>query len=310
MKIWDNLDNFDAKNPIVTIGSFDGVHRGHLEVMRQLDNIARLSKGETVVITFSPHPIKVLKPEKRLELLTTLDEKIALIESAGINHLVIIPFTKEFSQLSYEDFVKQMLIDKINMKGMLVGHDNTIGKNKEGSFEQLKGISKKYDFLLYIHSELKVKEGKLSSSFIRKLLTEGKLFESAKLLGHPYFVSGAVIKGQHIGNKLGFPTANIEPQDDKFIPAKGVYVAKVTFDDKIYNGMMNIGTRPTIDETSEKLIIEVHLFDFCDDIYNKHIRVSILRKIRDEYKFDDIDALRQQLKRDKASAIEILNLEF
>ncbi len=295
---------------MVTIGSFDGVHRGHQEVLAQLRNMAQLAKGESVVFTFDPHPVTVLAPDKPFDMLNTTAEKITLLEKFGVDHLIVYPFSKSFAALSYDEFVQQILLDKLDMKGMLIGHDNTVGKNKEGNYAQLKALSERFGFSLYMHTELKLEGAKLSSTQIRKLLSEGRLFDAAQLLGHPYHVTGTVVHGQHLGNKLGFPTANIQPDALKFLPANGVYAVKVPFKDTVYLGMMNIGTRPTVDEQAVKAVVEVHLFDFNGNLYGQDVRVALLRKIRDENKFETIDALRQQLKQDKIDALEILRKEF
>ncbi len=310
MKIWEDISNFNAKNPVVTIGSFDGVHLGHQQVLKQLNDIAKNIDGESVVFTFSPHPAKVLSPEKELVLLTTIEEKIELFTESKLDHLVLYPFTKEFSQLKYEDFVEQILVDKLGVNTILIGYDNTVGRNKKGDFKQLKKLSSKFDFKVIKQNEIRFDEKELSSTHIRTLLSHGKLLAASKLLGYPYVLSGNVVRGQQIGNKLGFPTANVLPCDNKFIPGMGVYAVMVEYDKKSYKGMMNIGLRPTIDDYAKKPVIEAHLFDFKENLYGKFIKISIIRKLRNEYKFDSVDALRAQLKKDKQFALETLNKEF
>lgn len=310
MKIWEDISNFDAQNPAITIGSFDGVHLGHQHMLAQLNNIANKINGESVVFTFSPHPVKVLAPEKKLVLLTTIEEKIALFRKAGLQHLVLFPFTKEFSQLSYSEFVSSILIEKLKMHTLLLGYDNTVGKNKKGNFKQINSLSVELGFNLERQKEIKFNETNLSSTNIRSLLTNGKLLEASKLLGYPYMVSGNVVHGQQIGNKLGFPTANVLPHDNKFIPGMGVYAVMVEYKGTKYKGMMNIGVRPTIEDYAQKPVIEAHLFDFKGDLYGEFIKISIVRKLRNEFKFDSVDALRAQLKKDKQFALETLNKEF
>ena len=310
MKIWNDISSFTAINPAITIGSFDGVHLGHKHVLNQLNKIAKNNNGESVVFTFSPHPIKVLAPHKEFVLLTTINEKIELFEEAGIDHLVLFPFTKEFSKLTYTDFVKTILIEKLNINTLLTGYDNTIGKNKEGDFNQLIKLSKEFNFEVIKQDELILNEGKLSSTNIRELLSDGKLLEASKLLGYHYILSGEVVHGKKLGNKLGFPTANLLPLDNKFIPGNGVYAILVDYNNTTYKGMMNIGVRPTIDDNAPKPVIEAHLFNFKDNLYGEFIKISILRKLRDEYKFNSVDALRSQLKKDKVFALETIDKEF
>lgn len=306
MKIWTDITHFTAKNPIVTIGSFDGVHLGHKKILNQLKDLANQVQGETVLITFSPHPASVLRPEQPFVLLTTLDEKIELLRSYGIDHLVIINFTKSFSQIPYEEFVESFLKKKIGIHTFLVGYDNKIGKNKGGNFDSLEKLSYKYGFYIEKSNQLLLNDEKLSSTQIRKLLSNGELSKASQFLGYPYLLSGKVVKGQNVGSKLGFPTANITPPENKFIPANGVYAVKVKFDKKYYAGMLNIGFRPTInDENKEKPVIEVHLFDFDRQIYDQHIQLFIIKKLRNEQKFNSLDDLRLQLQQDKEEALKI-----
>ncbi len=310
MKIWNDISNFTANNTVITIGSFDGVHLGHRHVLNQLNKIALENKGESVVFTFSPHPVKVLAPDKEFVLLTTIDEKIELLEKARVKHLILFPFTKEFSKLAYADFVKTILVEKLGINTLLTGYDNTIGKNREGDFNQLVSLSKKLSFKVIQQDELRLDAGQLSSTSIRNLLSHGKLLESSKLLGYPYILSGVVVHGHQIGNKLGFPTANLMPPDNKFIPGNGVYAILIDYNGLSYKGMMNIGVRPTIDDDAPKPVIEAHLFNFEGNLYDEFIKISIIRKLRDEYKFNSVEALRSQLKKDKIFALETLDKEF
>lgn len=310
MKVWKNIREFKGINPAVTVGSFDGVHLGHLEVLKQLKQLAKQQKGESVVFTFSPHPVQVLKPDVPFIMLTTIEEKIQLFEKAGIDHLIIFPFDKDFSNLSYSKFIEDYLIGMIHMHSMLIGYDNKIGRNREGDFGELVKLSKRFNFSIEQQTKLLVNEQELSSTHIRSLLNEGKLLESSKLLGYAYIITGEVVHGQHLGNKLGFPTANILPPKNKFIPANGVYAITVKYNGNKYLGMMNIGIRPTINDSATKPIIEAHLFNFNDTLYGEKITISIIRKLRIEYKFESIDALRSQLKKDKEFALETLNKEF
>jgi riboflavin kinase/FMN adenylyltransferase len=307
LKIWDDIVDFSAINPVVTIGSFDGVHLGHRQVIDQLIRLSKQVKGESVIFTFSPHPAIVLNPGKEFVLLTTIDEKIELFRQAGINHLVLYPFTEKIASLTYQEFVKQLLIDKLHINTLLVGYDHTIGKNREGNYEQFLQLSKNLDFKVVEQHEVTIEEGKLSSTYIRKLLSQGLLTEASKLLGYPYLLSGTVVHGHRLGNKLGFPTANLLPPENKFIPGYGVYAVLVQFEGITYQGMMNIGIRPTLKNTANTPLIEAHLFDFTGILYDKFIKISIIKKLRDEFQFDSLESLKTQLKKDKESALEILN---
>lgn len=310
MKIWNNISEFEGNNTAITVGSFDGVHLGHMEMLKQLIEFAKKRNGESVVFTFSPHPIRVLNPDKNFVLLTTIEEKTELFRKAGIDHLVIFPFSKEFAKLSYTEFVSSILIDKLKMQSFLVGYDNKIGRNREGNYDELVKLSKQYGFEIQQQKQLSINENDLSSTNIRQLLNNGKLLEASKLLGYPYLISGKVVHGQHLGNKLGFPTANILPSENKFVPANGVYAITVKYKKEDYLGMMNIGTRPTIEDNALEPTIEAHLFDFDGTLYDEWIQISIVRKLRNEHKFESIDALRAQLKKDKIFALETLHKEF
>jgi len=310
LKIWDDISNFKAKKPVITIGSFDGLHLGHQKVLNRLNDIAAKVNGESVVFTFTPHPVKVLSPEKEFVLLTTIEEKIELFKKAKLQHLILFPFTKEFSQMAYADFVKNILVGRLKINTLLTGYDNTLGRDKEGGFDNLERLSSKLGFNVDRQPEIKFDENSLSSTHIRKLLSQGKLLQASKLLGYRYMLSGTVVHGQQIGNKLGFPTANLMPPDNKFVPGNGVYAILVRYNGGTYKGMMNIGVRPTIENYANKPVIEAHLFDFSGDLYGKFIRIDIVRKLRDEYKFNSADALRAQLKKDKRFALETLDKEF
>jgi riboflavin kinase/FMN adenylyltransferase len=269
LKIWEDISQFTAKNPVLTIGSFDGVHLGHRAVIEQLIELSKQNNGESVIFTFSPHPLKVLHPKKNFVLLTTIEEKINIFKEAGVDHLILFPFTREFSKLSYQEFVTTILLKQIHMNTLLVGYDHTIGRNKEGNFEQLKKLGKHHNFNVVLQKQVSITDVSLSSTTIRNLLTSGKLLEASKLLGYPYLISGTVVHGQHLGNKLGFPTANILPPDNKFIPGNGVYAIVVNYNTIRYKGMMNIGVRPTIEDNLAIPVIEAHLFNFNENLYCK-----------------------------------------
>lgn len=308
MKVYQNLDHFKANNPVVTIGTFDGVHQGHLAVISRLKEFAQDYSGETVIFTFYPHPRLVTSPdETNLRLLTTMEEKIQLFEGFGIDHLIIYPFTREFSQLSYSDFVKNILVDQIKTHCLVVGYDHKFGKNREGGFEYLQKCAEKYNFKVEKLDALSLGDSNVSSTKIRLALEEGNVKKANRYLGYEFTLHGSVVEGRRLGRKIGFPTANIEASDPhKLIPGYGVYAVKIRLKNEGFKGMLNIGTRPTFEQNADNRSIEVHIFDFEGDIYNEEITLIFVDKIREEQKFSGIDALVGQLKKDKVTALQIL----
>lgn len=309
MKVYHDLTNFKAKNPVVTIGTFDGVHLGHKKVISRIKEIASQCQGESVIFTFYPHPRLVTSPnETSLRLLTTLDEKQNLFEEAGIDNFVIYPFTKEFSELSYSDFVKNILIGQLNTHCLVVGYDHKFGKNREGGYEYLLECAQKHNFIIEKLDAFLIDDSNISSTKIRDALQEGNIRKANRFLGYEFTLHGHVVEGKHIGRLLGFPTANIESGDvHKIIPGYGVYAVKVLINNVLRYGMLNIGTRPTFNQNADNRSIEVHIFDFDDDIYNQLVTLIFVEKIRDEEKFSGVDALTDQLKRDKITAQNILS---
>lgn len=311
MEVHYNFNEYKVKNPIVTIGTFDGVHLGHLKVISQLKGIAQKDNGETVVFTFYPHPRMVVNSaDKSLRLLSNLDEKISKLEEAGIDHLVVFPFTLDFAKLSYDQFIKQILIDKMKMHTLVLGYDHRFGRNREGNYESIVDLSKEMGFNVVKIEALEKENIDVSSSKIRNFLMDGKIAEANSFLGSPYSITGEVAQGNHIGRTIGYPTANIEVSDQyKLIPATGVYAAKVTIDnDKSYYGMLNIGYRPTISKHADKRTIEVHIFNFEGSLYNEKVKLELLAHIRNEIKFPDLDTLRKQLDEDKQTIKALLNI--
>ena len=309
MKIYHNINNFEAKNPVVTIGTFDGVHLGHQKVIARLKEFARKHHGESVIFTFHPHPRLVTAPnEGNLRLLTTIEEKKQLFEKSGIDHLIVYPFTKTFSELSYSSFVKNILVDKLKTRCLVVGYDHRFGKNREGSFEYLKECAKSYNFKIEKLDALLIDEAHVSSTRIRNALEDGDVEQANKFLGYRFTLHGTVVEGQRVGRKMGFPTANIEASDPhKLIPGYGVYAVEIILSGEKYGGMLNIGTRPTFNNNADNRSIEVHIFNFSGDIYNKEITLIFEAKIRNEKKFSGPEALVEQLKKDKETALEILS---
>jgi riboflavin kinase/FMN adenylyltransferase len=292
--------------PVVTTGTFDGVHLGHQRIIKRLKEIAAKEKGETVLLTFHPHPRSVLFPESPLSLLTTPEEKIQLLEHAGIDHLVIIPFTKEFSQLSSEEFIRTILVKNIGTKKLVIGYDHHFGRNREGSFEHLKEFGPVYGFTVEEIPAKDVDSVNVSSTRIRKALASGNVRTANKYLGYQYFISGMVVKGKQLGRKLGYPTANIEVNDkSKLVPGDGIYAVRVTCNNELFGGMLSIGMNPTVDGTHRT--IEVNIFNFDKDIYGEQISIHFVNRIREEMKFDSLDALVKQMDSDKEISLRLLN---
>jgi riboflavin kinase/FMN adenylyltransferase len=309
VKIHHGLDTFNAINPVVTIGTFDGVHLGHQKVISKLKKYASIYTGESVVFTFNPHPRLVTLPqEKSLRLLTTLNEKSTLFEIAGIDHLVIYPFTTEFSQLSYSEFVEQILIKKMGTHCLVVGYDHKFGRNREGGFNYLENCAKKFDFHIEKLDALLLDKVHISSTRIRSALQNGNVKQANTYLGYKFALHGKVVSGKKVGRKIGFPTANIEASDkNKLIPGYGVYAVEVLLNGDKYKGMLNIGTRPTFNQNADNRSIEVNIFDFEGDIYSKEVTLIFIDKIREEQKFEGVNALVEQLKKDKIAAQKILS---
>jgi riboflavin kinase/FMN adenylyltransferase len=309
VKLYTNLDQFDARKPVVTIGTFDGVHLGHQKVIVRLQEFAKQHDGETVIFTFHTHPRLVTSPnENTLRLLTTLNEKIKLFEKYGIDHLIIYTFDKNFSELTYSEFVEKILVEKIKTHCLVVGYDHKFGKNREGGFDYLKKCAEKHKFEIERLDALLIDEDSVSSTKIRNALQNGEIEKANHYLGYQFTLHGAVVEGKQLGRKLGFPTANIEASDKfKIIPGYGVYAVKVELNGNDYNGMLNIGTRPTFNNNADNRSIEVNIFDFEGDIYGKEITLQFIGKIRDEQKFDNIEMLVNQLEKDKIEALKIMS---
>jgi len=283
MKIYHSLDHFNARSPVVSIGTFDGLHKGHQVILETLKKRAAEIGGESVVFTFYPHPRIVTSPaESNLRLLTTREEKTALFEKFGIDHLIIYPFDKQFAALNYQDFVKQFLVDKMGTKCLVVGYDHKFGKNREGSFEDLKRCANQYGFRIEKLNALSDSGENISSTKIRAALQQGEIAKANYYLGHTFSLN-------------------------KIIPGYGVYAVNIEIGGKEYHGMLNIGTRPTFNKNADNRSIEVNIFDFNENIYGQKITLLFIDKIRDEKKFPGVEQLVQQLKKDKQTALEILS---
>lgn len=298
--------DFD-KNTVVTVGTFDGVHEGHRALMETVVEKAKKRKARSVVITFDPHPRSIIQSKgKSIRLLTSLQERAEILEVMGIDVLCVIPFTRDFSLLSSEEFVKDIINKNIGIGEFVIGYDHHFGKDRSGTIETLENLGPELDFNVYVVSKKEMGERTISSTAIRKELQENGNIESAtKLLGRPYLLNGVVIHGDERGRELGFPTANLKPEHpDKIIPKNGIYAVKVRVDDGWYSGMMNIGIRPTFNGEAKSL--EVNIFEFDQMIYGKTIQVRFLGRIRDEKKFKGIEELKSQLKLDKEKSLEVL----
>ena len=298
------------RNAVVTIGTFDGVHKGHRRIIEQMLRVADGVHGESVIITFHPHPRMVVRGgQESPGLLTTPDERIELLESLGVDHLVVIPFTTAFSEMEAEEYVSEFLVRRFRPHTLIIGFDHRFGKERSGDYRLLERLSSEHGYrVLEIDAHL-LDEVKVSSSRIRNALKEGKASEAAELLGYPYMFSGRVVPGDRRGRTIGFPTANLEEGPPwKLMPADGVYAVRASLDgedaDGWVDGMMNIGTRPTVDGT--RRVTEVHLFDFEREIYGSVLRVAVIGRIRDEMRFSGLEALRSRLEEDRRHALSLL----
>ena len=306
MKVYTDLDQFKKViNPVVTIGTFDGVHIGHRKIIQRIKEIAKKENGETVLFTFFPHPRMILHPEdNNVKLITTQEEKIELLANESIDHLIIHPFTPEFSNLSSLEFIRNILVDKIGTKKLVIGYNHHFGKNREGSFKHLKEFSDVYGFEVEEIPAQDIDSVSISSTKIRRALLEGDVETANLYLGHYYQLSGEVVEGDKLGREIGFPTANILVREKyKLIPANGVYAVDVAHEGERYKGMLNIGIRPTVNNNHKA--IEVNIFNFDKNIYGKRISVFFKKRIRDEKKFENLNALRNQLIKDKQKAITL-----
>lgn len=291
MKQHTSADTFDGlKGTVVTIGTFDGVHLGHRKIIDRLLASAQSNDLESVVLTFFPHPRMVLQKDTGIKLINSIDERIALLEASGLDHLIIHPFTKAFSRLTAEEFVKDILVDQLKARKVIIGYDHRFGRNRNANIEDLKAFGTQYDFEVEEISKQDVDDVAVSSTKIRKALNEGDLTKANEYLGYPFMLNGIVSRGKGLGKKFNYPTANLKIEETyKLIPAKGVYVARASINGKEVYGMMSIGTNPTVGGSD--LTIETFFFDFDADLYDQHLQIELLTRIRDEKKFNSVDEL-------------------
>ncbi len=309
MQVYHDIEEIQPIDyAVVTSGTFDGVHIGHQKILERLKEVALRHRGKSVLITYWPHPRLVLQANSSdLKLLNTFEEKLDLLEEQGIDYLIKVPFTKEFSLWSSEHFIRHILINKIKTKKLVIGYDHRFGKNREGSFEHLTSNAEKYGFEVEEIPRQDIDEIGISSTKIRKALLSGDVELGNEYLGRAFGLTATVVEGNKIGRKIGFPTANLVVQDrHKLIPADGVYAVNVMFGGRRYGGMLNIGFRPSV--AGDTRVMEVHIFDFDMMIYNEVLTVKFLRRIREEIKFDSLEALKAQLSKDKAMAIRLMGI--
>ncbi|MCL4121732.1 UNVERIFIED_CONTAM: hypothetical protein GTU68_023468, partial [Idotea baltica] len=294
-------------NSVATIGTFDGVHVGHQKIIERLVKSANENHLKSAVLTFFPHPRMVLQKDANIKLINTIDERCKLLEEQGLDYLVIKPFTKSFSRLTAEEFVVDVLVNQLHVKKIIIGYDHHFGRNRTANIKDLKHFGETYNFEVEEISAQDINAVSVSSTKIRMALIEGDIKTANLFLGYNFMLNGLVIKGKGLGKTIGFPTANIKIEEDyKLIPKQGVYVVKSKYKGQVFFGMMNIGTNPTIEKGSEQSI-EVHFFDFNNDIYNEKVTIELLHRIRDEHTFDSIDDLKEQIQHDKTSTLNFIS---
>lgn len=307
MKVHQSIANYDHKelSSVLTIGTFDGVHIGHQKIIERLNQIKKEPSERSMILTFYPHPRRVLDQSNDIKMLTTIDEKIILLEKFGLDDLIIEPFTKEFSRLSALDFVRNILVNQLHIKKLVIGYDHQFGKNREGNFEQLSEYGDLYDFKVEKISAQEIDSVSVSSTKIRKAIEMGDMETANAYLGYHYLLTGKIIKGQGIGRKINYPTVNLNIEEDyKLIPKKGVYIVRTNLNKDTVNGIMNIGFRPTVGGKGQT--IEIHLLDFNADLYGSSMQIEVLHRLRDEKKFENIEELAGQIASDEKSAREWL----
>ncbi|HPR29741.1 MAG TPA: bifunctional riboflavin kinase/FAD synthetase [Chitinophagales bacterium] len=301
----DHLPNF--RNAVITIGTFDGVHHGHQAIIKSIVEDARSLQGESIIITFHPHPRNIIRPEQTLFCLSTIQEKLELLEKLGVDHVVVVPFSREFSEMSASEYVEDFLLAKFHPKRIVIGYDHKFGRDRSGDIHLLRQLAEAAGVEVAEIGQQQIEDITVSSTRIRKYLQEGDVATAATLLGYQYTFSGVVVRGDGIGRTLGYPTANLLAGDDqKLIPGNGIYVCRVQLpgDVRLYGGMMSIGTRPTFDGQDTR--IEVHIFDISKDLYGDRLRVEMLERIRGEEKFASADELMAAMQQDEQASRALL----
>jgi riboflavin kinase/FMN adenylyltransferase len=309
LKTFSNIKEYNNKKSVVTIGTFDGVHIGHKKILERIIFNAKELNCESVVLTFFPHPRMVLQDNSVVQLLNTVDEKTLLLEKTGIDNLIIHPFNQEFSRLTAEEFVRQILVNQLNIRKIIIGYDHRFGRNRTANINDLIVFGEEYGFEVEQISAQEINDNAVSSTKIRNAILEGNITLANNYLGYNYFFSGIVVKGKQLGRTIGFPTANIKINEDyKLIPKNGVYIIKSNYDKKTIFGLMNIGTRPTVEGTNQT--IEVFFLDFDKTIYDETLTIEIIEFIREEQKFDSLNDLKSQINEDKNFALNYINTHF
>lgn len=310
LKIFNSIPEFNASSrTVVTLGTFDGVHLGHKSILDKIISSSKELGCESLVLTFFPHPRMVLQQHSDIKLLNTISEKSQLLSRCGVDNLVIHPFDAAFSNLSAEEFVRQILVDKFNIAKIIIGYDHRFGKNRSATLDDLILFGEKYGFEVEQISAQEINQVSISSTKIRTALDSGNITLGNQYLGYAYFLSGQVVEGKKLGRTIGFPTANIKiEQDYKLIPKKGVYIVSSELNGKKVFGMMNIGVNPTVGGTIPS--VEVHFLNFNEDLYGKQIQVSLHERIRDEVKFPSVEVLKEQLNKDQQTALEYIKNNF
>lgn len=306
MKSYTGISEYTSEFPsILTIGTFDGVHIGHQRIIQRLIEEAHRLRGNSVVLTFYPHPRSVLQADSRIQLLNTMDEKTDILAGLGLDALVVHPFTLEFSRLTAQEFVQDLLVDRLNVRKIIIGYDHRFGRNRNANITDLIAFGQAYDFEVEEIPAQAIEEVSVSSTKIRKALAEGDVARAREFLGYPYLLSGEVVRGMGRGRDFGFPTANLRViQEDKLVPARGVYVVSGEIDHRWHFGMMNIGTNPTFDQRNTSM--EVHFFDCDSDLYGRELRVFFWERLRDERRFDSAQELVRQLQVDRERSMELI----
>jgi len=308
MKIYNSIDEFErVKNAVVTIGTFDGVHLGHRKIIERVKQLAKDSNGETVILTFFPHPRMIIHPEDQsLKMINTMDEKARLLEQLGVDHLIITPFTRDFSNQTAEEYIRDILVNKIGTKKIVIGYDHRFGKDRQGGLAELQQLAPVYNYEVVEIPEQDIHDVAVDSTRIRNALLHDEIDLANEFLGYPFSINGKVNRGDQIGRTIGYPTANILIEETyKLIPGDGIFAVKVWLDDKEHKGMGYIGHRPTINGMTRN--IEVNIFDFNHDIYSQPIRMEFLHFVRGDIKFTSLEDLSAQLGKDKEAVMALLN---
>ncbi len=308
MKIYHHINDFQRlNNAVVTIGTFDGVHQGHRQIIARLKELARQTGGETVILTFFPHPRMIIHPEDQdLKLITTIHERAALLEQLGVDHLIITPFSRDFSNQSAEAYIKDVLVNKIGTRQIIIGYDHRFGKDRQGGLSDLQQAAPVFGFEVIEIPKQDIDHVAVSSTRIREALLKADIEQANNFLGYPFFITGKVIRGNQIGRQIGYPTANLLVEEGyKLIPADGIFAATVQLDDEIFQGMAYIGHRPTINGMTRN--IEVNIFDFNRDIYNQTLQMNFIHFVRHDVKFSSLDGLKDQLAQDRLDVLALLN---